>query len=42
MKKRYKLALATASIALGFGVIQAKPAQAATLNGRFTSMLLPA
>lgn len=33
MKKRYKLALATASIALGFGVIQAKPAQAATLSG---------
>ncbi|MBN3896979.1 MAG: molybdate ABC transporter substrate-binding protein [Nostoc sp. NOS(2021)] len=32
MKKRYKLALATASIALGFGVIQAKPAQAATLS----------
>ncbi|MHC5726700.1 MAG: molybdate ABC transporter substrate-binding protein [Nostoc sp.] len=31
MKKRYKLALATASIALGFGIIQAKPAQAATL-----------
>lgn len=33
MKTRYKLALATASIALGFGVIQAKPAQAATLSG---------
>ncbi|MEH2373601.1 molybdate ABC transporter substrate-binding protein [Nostoc sp.] len=33
MKKRYKLALATASIALGFGVIQAKPAQAATFSG---------
>ncbi|MEH2425053.1 MAG: molybdate ABC transporter substrate-binding protein [Nostoc sp.] len=33
MKKRYKLALATASIALGFSVIQAKPAQAATLSG---------
>ncbi|MEH2466243.1 molybdate ABC transporter substrate-binding protein [Nostoc sp.] len=33
MKTRYKLALGTASIALGFGVIQAKPAQAATLSG---------
>ncbi|MHC5779125.1 molybdate ABC transporter substrate-binding protein [Nostoc sp.] len=33
MKKRYKLALATASIALGFGIIQAKPAQAATFSG---------
>ncbi|MEH2452155.1 molybdate ABC transporter substrate-binding protein [Nostoc sp.] len=33
MKTRYKLALATASIALGFGVIQAKPAQAATFSG---------
>ncbi len=33
MKKRYKLALATASIALGFGGIQAKPAQAATFSG---------
>ncbi|MEH2445083.1 MAG: molybdate ABC transporter substrate-binding protein [Nostoc sp.] len=33
MKTGYKLALATASIALGFGVIQAKPAQAATLSG---------
>ena len=33
MKTRYKLALATASIALGFGVIQAKPAEAATLSG---------
>ncbi|MEH2390899.1 MAG: molybdate ABC transporter substrate-binding protein [Nostoc sp.] len=33
MKTRYKLALVTASIALGFGVIQAKPAQAATLSG---------
>ncbi len=33
MKKRYKLALATASIALGFGVIQTKPAQAATFSG---------
>ena len=31
MKTGYKLALATASIALGFGVIQAKPAEAATL-----------
>ncbi|MEH2297730.1 molybdate ABC transporter substrate-binding protein [Nostoc sp.] len=33
MKTGYKLALATASIALGFGVIQAKPAEAATLSG---------
>ncbi|MHC5611507.1 MAG: molybdate ABC transporter substrate-binding protein [Nostoc sp.] len=33
MKKRYRLALATASIALGFGIIQAKPAQAATFSG---------
>ncbi|MEH2237970.1 molybdate ABC transporter substrate-binding protein [Nostoc sp.] len=33
MKTRYKLALTTASIALGFGVIQAKPAQAATFSG---------
>ncbi|MEH1900898.1 MAG: molybdate ABC transporter substrate-binding protein [Nostoc sp.] len=33
MNKRYKLAVATASIALGFSVIQAKPAQAATLSG---------
>lgn len=33
MNKRYKLALATASIALGFGIIQAKPAQAATFSG---------
>ncbi|MDF5733797.1 MAG: molybdate ABC transporter substrate-binding protein [Rhizonema sp. PD38] len=33
MKKRYKLALATASIALGFGGIQAKSAQAAALGG---------
>ncbi|MEH2001181.1 MAG: molybdate ABC transporter substrate-binding protein [Nostoc sp.] len=33
MQKRYKLALATASIALGFGIIQAKPAQAATFSG---------
>ena len=33
MKKRYKLALATASIALGFGGIHAKPAQAATFSG---------
>ncbi|MEH2310722.1 MAG: molybdate ABC transporter substrate-binding protein [Nostoc sp.] len=33
MKTGYKLALATASIALGFGVIQAKPAQAATFSG---------
>ncbi|MDF5721954.1 MAG: molybdate ABC transporter substrate-binding protein [Rhizonema sp. PD37] len=33
MKKRYKLALATASIALGFGGVQAKSAQAATVSG---------
>ncbi|MEH2407525.1 molybdate ABC transporter substrate-binding protein [Nostoc sp.] len=33
MNRRYKLALATASIALAFGVIPAKPAQAATLSG---------
>ncbi|MEH2004209.1 molybdate ABC transporter substrate-binding protein, partial [Nostoc sp.] len=33
MNKKYKLAVATASIALGFSVIQAKPAQAATLSG---------
>ncbi|MEH2318961.1 molybdate ABC transporter substrate-binding protein [Nostoc sp.] len=33
MNLRYKLALATASIALGFGVIPAKPAQAATFSG---------
>ncbi|WP_375507256.1 molybdate ABC transporter substrate-binding protein [uncultured Nostoc sp.] len=33
MMKRYKLALVTASIALGFGITQAKPAQAATLSG---------
>ncbi|MBW4594279.1 MAG: molybdate ABC transporter substrate-binding protein [Brasilonema angustatum HA4187-MV1] len=33
MKKRYKLALASASIALGFGGVQAKPAQAATVGG---------
>ncbi|WP_375510370.1 molybdate ABC transporter substrate-binding protein [uncultured Nostoc sp.] len=33
MNTTYKLALATASIALGFGVIQAKPAQAATFSG---------
>lgn len=33
MKKRHKLALATASIALGFGVIQARPVQAATVSG---------
>ncbi len=34
MKKRHKLALFTASITLGFGVIQAKGAQAATVSGR--------
>ncbi|MEH1837724.1 MAG: molybdate ABC transporter substrate-binding protein [Nostoc sp.] len=33
MTTRYKLALTTASIALSFGIIQAKPAQAATLSG---------
>ncbi|MBP5973735.1 molybdate ABC transporter substrate-binding protein [Brasilonema sp. CT11] len=32
MKKRHKLGLASASIALGFGGIQAKPAQAATVG----------
>lgn len=32
MKKRHKLALATASLALSFGVIQAKPAQAAAVG----------
>lgn len=32
MKKRHKLALATASLALGFGVIQARPAQAAAVG----------
>ncbi|MGI2908990.1 molybdate ABC transporter substrate-binding protein [Tolypothrix sp. VBCCA 56010] len=34
MKKRQKLALATASLALGCGAIQAKPAQAAVVGGR--------
>ena len=33
MITRYKLALTTASIALSFGIIQAKPAQAATFSG---------
>ena len=34
MKKRHKLVLAIASLALGCGVVQAKPAQAAVVGGR--------